>query len=946
MPSHNQDYNWFEKARSYDLPLFLEQAYQIDVNKSNKCLCPFHDDTKPTMSLKEKGGEWIFKCFACDAGGDITKFVMMKENMIPIDAVKKVLIFHGEDIKTGDKKALTPEEQAEIVERAAEAAARKETKAKEEKNLKKAARVQMSKAAEHYAENLYTAYEQGDEGIIKTVESKFKNIYNNIEIRDLYMGWDYEDESLCLIDRDMNGNTYNIKAEKRLGCFKDWKFGAHFHKFDFPGKWISWKSATTHAFGLEFLDKSDDRIIICEGEKDAINLLLLGVNALTLGGVTNSWDEYKEILKGKKIFVWFDNDEAGYLNAIKRYKEIREVAKSCQVIFFYKIGSFDNKYDISDYIEEMNMVNKEQIFKAVTFSTFTPTNYIIYELEEHLDKDLSDLKEIETLRDFSKCKEDIVKEIKDVRGEKDEEVNLLNHISKELTNSRIKDEIQKSMNSLFPENSSFLGSELAKLKKFTQLKKMILTNYRQTHIYDMVKELERATQSSGYSFAVYREALYFWTGNYFYALKGWEINSFIMKEFLAAAKIDFKKQTIKTRDEILANLYGWSQDLEAWVDKEKRVINMTNGALILRASGKYTFRNHHKKQDCAMNMLDFAYDENAEAPKWKTFLNRVLPEEKDQDALMEFIGYCFLPSHMFEKFLLLYGSSGANGKSVVLEVIRDFFSKENVSSLELHRFDGHELDALKNKIINIGSEIESGGDMRKQMAALKNITSTRDTMTVNPKNEKPYELYPEEKPKMAFATNKLIKSGADDGGVLRRMLLLHFNQEIKDSEKIRDLTERFRDEKSGILNMALKGLTRLKKNNAFSISESRAKFVDDYKSDINPVRAYMKECLVEEKGLMIAKKFVYAHYQAWCEEKGQKPYASQTFWGKIKEQMEVEEIRPRKYEHDLLPTRPPCLKDYRFASNIISTFEIGNVTLEIEDQNISQTAFVAVVVEK
>lgn len=950
MPMPKHENNWFDKARSYDLPLFLEQAYQMDVNKSKKCLCPFHDDTKPTLSLKEKGGEWIFKCFSCDATGDITKFVQMKEGLSPLDAVKKVLIHHGEKIEAGEKKPLTEAEQKEIADRAKEIEERKAKKREDEKLLQKEARVEMAKAAEHYAQNLYEAYEQGNEEIIKTVESKFQNIYNNTEIRDLYMGWDYDNEALCLINRNINGETFNIKAERRLGFFKDWKFGGTFSKFDFPGKWISWKSATSHVFGYDFFNEDDNRVVLCEGEKDTINLLLLGINALTLGGVTNSWDEHKDLLMGKNVFIWFDNDEAGYINAVKRYKEISTVAKSCQVIFFYKLGSFADKYDISDYIADKQMINKEQIFKSIIFSSFTPTNYVLQELIEHIDKEkfgkkISELKKEETLIDFSKCKSLITDVVKDVRGEKDEEVKLMQHLSKQLDSSRVKDDLQKLINSLFTEDSSFLGSELASLNKVIQFKKSMLTDYRQTHIYDMVKELERATQSAGFSFAKYREALYFWTGNYFYSMKDWEIKDFIMKEYFSAAKIDFKKQTVKTRDEIILNLYGWAQSLEAWIEKEKRVVNMTNGALIIRASGKFTFRNHHKKQDCAMNMLEFAYDENADAPKWKAFLNRVLPDAKDQDALMEFTGYCFLPSHMFEKFLLLYGGTGANGKSVVLEVIRDFFSKENVSSLELHRFEGHELDALKNKIINIGSEIESGGDMRKQMAALKNITATKDTLTINPKNEKPYELYPEEKPKMAFATNKLIKSGADDGGVLRRMLLLHFNQEIKDDEKIRDLTERFRDEKSGILNMALAGLSRLIKNNGFSMSESRAKFIDEYKSDINPVRAYMKECLVRDKGLMVAKKFVYAHYQKWCEEKGNKAWTYQTFWNKFKEQEDYEEIRTTKYEHDLLPDRHPFVKDFRFIPDVISNFEIGNVTLDVEDNNISQTAFVAVSIE-
>ncbi len=945
--------NWFERARSYDMPLFLQQRYSIEVNKHNKCLCPFHKDTKPSLSMKQKGGEWIFNCFVCDTKGDITKFVEYKEKVSPLDAVRIVLRHFGEDVSIGEeKKELSPEQKAEIEKNRIAAAKRKEAERKKEERARAAARAEMAKAAPVYAENLYTAFEQGNEEIIKQVEQKFPNIYNNLEVRDVYMGWSYEDDSLVLINRDLDGNVFNIKAERRKGIFKNWKFGAKFEEFDFPGKWISWRDATTRVFGLEFLNSDDNRVIICEGEKDAINLMLLGINALTLGGVTTSWDDYKEILRDKEVYIWFDNDYAGYLNAIKRYREIKEVAKNCQIVLFFKIGNFGNKYDISDYLVDEAISLKEDVYKKIIYSCFKPVNSVIAEIETYTGKDFTDLKEPEVIKEFKDCKADIIKAVKDVRGEKDEEVRLITFLSKQLESSTIKDELQKLINSLFPEKSEFLGHELSNLKQIVSFKKSLFTAYRQTHLFDMATELIRATKSEGYEFAKYREALYFWTGNYYYYLQDWEIKDFILQEFFPAAKIDFKKQTVETRNKILDNLYGWSISLEAWIDRKKRVINMSNGALIIRESGKITFRNHHDKKDCAMNMLDFEYDPKAKAPKWQAFLNRVLPDKLDQYALMEFIGYCFLPSHKFEKFLLMYGSTGANGKSVILDVIRDFFSRENTSSLELHRFEGHELDALKNKIINLGSEIESGGDMRKQFAALKNLTSTKDTLTVNPKNKDTYELYPEEKPKMAFATNKLIKSGADDGGVLRRMLLLQFKEEIRDDEKIRDLTERFRDERSGILNMAIAGLQRLIKQNGFSESEGRAKFMDEYKSDINPVRAYIKENIVKEPGVMIAKKFVYEHYKAWCEERGVNAYADRTFWSKFKEQFgDFEETRVKqdKYSHQALAKVPQFIKNVKFTLNGLTNFQIGNIDIDLTECNIDMESYkpiAPIIVEK
>ena len=42
-------------------------------------LCPFHDDHRPSFNVNPS--KQIFKCFACGAGGDVVKFVQMRENL-------------------------------------------------------------------------------------------------------------------------------------------------------------------------------------------------------------------------------------------------------------------------------------------------------------------------------------------------------------------------------------------------------------------------------------------------------------------------------------------------------------------------------------------------------------------------------------------------------------------------------------------------------------------------------------------------------------------------------------------------------------------------------------------------------------------------------------------------------------------------------------------------
>lgn len=52
------------------------------------CLCPFHDDKNPSMSISSDKG--LFHCFSCGAGGDAIKFVMDYEKLSYPEAVEKI----------------------------------------------------------------------------------------------------------------------------------------------------------------------------------------------------------------------------------------------------------------------------------------------------------------------------------------------------------------------------------------------------------------------------------------------------------------------------------------------------------------------------------------------------------------------------------------------------------------------------------------------------------------------------------------------------------------------------------------------------------------------------------------------------------------------------------------------------------------------------------------
>lgn len=929
--------NWFEMAKLYPLKEYLETVYQLEF-KGNKCLCPFHADSKPTLSVKND----LFKCFSCDASGDITRFVEKKEGLSSLEAVKKVLLDNG--VNVGQVEALSDEEQEKhnkiIADNAlALAQKREEAKVKKQEAQKFAIR-NMDLIANKYSGDLNTAMQEGDTKVIEAVEAVFPKFFM-IEGRLSAIGYDHDNESVVTITRHTNGHVMNIKRRTMKKCFQDWDVTKGFFDWKGEGKWVGWKDALPYPFGLQFQYGADDRVIICEGEKDALNLIALGVNALTLGGVTSKWENYLEFLKNKRVYIWFDHDKAGYLNALKRHNEIKAVAKSCQIVLFSKLEQdFPNKGDISDYLEMYALESAEMLFSKIVYSSFVPHNELLIEIDELYEEwkgerptdFLLPVKQIE----FKDVWKEIVKNAQSVRGEKDNELKAIQFLADELNNSSNRKNIELMLSTLFNNQPDYLSKEIETLKKFTSLKKTVLNNYRQVHIYDITQEAIRTMNASGYMFATYRGGLYLWTGAYYYKFKVHskitsEIGNFVLQKLFPAIELDFKKQTVETSTKVVENIIGQSQALEEWIDTSKRILTMQNGALLIRSSGKYLFKYETSKKDCAFNVLNIHYDKEAKAPKWEKFLNRVLPEKKDQEALMEFVGYCLMPSHRFEKFLLLYGETGANGKSVVLDVIKSFFGKENISGLQLQNFTGHELDSLTGKILNIGSELDSQSDLKDQMSALKNLVSTKDTLTINPKFEKPYEIDIEEKPKMAFASNGIPKRGVD-GGFFRRVLAFSFDIEINDDEKIRDLVERFEDEKAGILNLALLGLKRLVENGKFSMSEKRALFMEEYRDDSDPTRVYVKESFKKQSGLMIPKNYIFEHYKAWCEERGHRPLAQRNFFTKIKSQLkDYKERRTTVGQDASLPSNCWYIENITFKKGAVEEFKYKGERREVKN---------------
>jgi DNA primase len=75
-------------------------------------LCPFHEDHKPSMNVSTT--KQIFKCFACGAGGDVLKFIQMREGLTFSQAVERLAERAGIQLKPVRRVAPRTDGQPEI----------------------------------------------------------------------------------------------------------------------------------------------------------------------------------------------------------------------------------------------------------------------------------------------------------------------------------------------------------------------------------------------------------------------------------------------------------------------------------------------------------------------------------------------------------------------------------------------------------------------------------------------------------------------------------------------------------------------------------------------------------------------------------------------------------------------------------------------------------------
>jgi putative DNA primase/helicase len=216
-----------------------------------------------------------------------------------------------------------------------------------------------------------------------------------------------------------------------------------------------------------------------------------------------------------------------------------------------------------------------------------------------------------------------------------------------------------------------------------------------------------------------------------------------------------------------------------------------------------------------------------------------------------------------EKALLLYGS-GANGKSVLFDVMNALLGRENIANFSMSNLlEEHNRALIAHKLLNYGSEITA----TRTRDEFKNLVST-EPIQARLKYGNSFTMT--DYAKLAFNCNELPKDFDHQHAYFRRLLIVPFRLTIPENRQDKTLANKIiENELAGVFNWIIDGLKRLLKTEKFTESKIVKDTLETYKQESDSVACFIAENSYKPSATEhILLKNLYADYRAFCQEDG------------------------------------------------------------------------------
>ena len=329
---------------------------------------------------------------------------------------------------------------------------------------------------------------------------------------------------------------------------------------------------------------------------------------------------------------------------------------------------------------------------------------------------------------------------------------------------------------------------------------------------------------------------------------------------------------------VAAALPKFSTENDDW-DQDDMVFQCRNGVLNLSDGNIMDGQPSFMISQCS----GATYDPRAECPTFDRFLIEIMDgDEELAEYLLMCLGYsmCGLTD---EQCMFILNGNGANGKSVLLDLISHIFGNYLVHT----RFDAF-LKKYNNTSTNDLARLskarmvtanESGVGKNWDEERIKEITGG-DKITAR-------YMYAEffsfrSKIKLWCATNNLPKTDDLSDAFWRRMVVIPFDRQFKGDDRNPNILAELKQESSGILNRLYQGFQYWTATTLKNPPPRVIDAVNEYKIESDVVALWVDETKVVKNGTYESKpaKIVYQTYVDWHNENASGKPVSATMFGK------------------------------------------------------------------
>jgi putative DNA primase/helicase len=342
------------------------------------------------------------------------------------------------------------------------------------------------------------------------------------------------------------------------------------------------------------------------------------------------------------------------------------------------------------------------------------------------------------------------------------------------------------------------------------------------------------------------------------------------KQSLSEARIRATMELAKSEAEIAVT--SDQLDTDPWL------LNVANGTIDLR-TGKL---RKHRREDLLTKLAPVEYDPEASAPTFERFLERILPSMALRRFVQRAVGYSLTADTRERILLILYGT-GRNGKSTLLEVIReiigDYAMKTPAETLLAKPAGGVPNDIARLKGARFVSASETEANRRLAEALVKEITG-QDTISARFMRAEFFDFKPTHK--TWLATNHKPTIRGTDPAIWDRIRLVPFEVRIPDEEVDRQLPEKLRAELPGVLRWALRGCLDWQAEGLGEPDEVRTA-TEGYRAEMDVLAAFLDERCMISPTVRAQASPLYKAYRDWCESAGEKPESQRGFGMRLTE---------------------------------------------------------------